>query len=325
MLFDPYKTAVGLYTSNNKLSVTLAKFITLHQDITKLSYEFRSPSEAKLVFITGCNDIERDLPVWNHPMVITMPNNDNYVVIDMRPYVRVPNEDMVDISSYATIGGGFTYNIVRALYTAVVTKGKHDNDGMRPAEISAVEKTVSMGFMRWFVNSIVTSINLGSERAILQIVVLHYILSIMYDQDVTADNADVIYFKIARYLPGANNNVAVVKKTLENVAVLNPRDAVDLCDNIKAVMPNTRITDINTKVIYSVIGGTWKGPNPSESIAMAFEHIPTLISILYSAADPKGFKFSKLTTYLKDNSRENGINDFLKTVDIFVKEHTMLA
>lgn len=319
MLYNPYLTTLGLHINVKKLSVTISKFITLHPNIRELSYEFQSPSDVQIVFITGKNDAERDLPIWNHPLIIEFSKHERYVVVDMRAYVKIKSEDIVDITQYATIGGGFMYNIVRAFYTAVAASEKEDY-GM----ITALEKTISMGFTRWVANSFVKAMNLGPERMRLQVVVLHYILCLLQDQELNEDNSDVIMFKITRYLPGAATNIKFVKEVLKDIN-LNPREVIDLVENITTVMDMPRFEGLTPQTFYTIIAGTWLGPNNNEAIAMSCEHVPTLIAVIYSAIDPKGFKYSRLNGYLSDNARENSIKDFLKTVNLTIKEHTITA
>lgn len=318
MLYDPYTTTLGINIPIKKLTVELSKFIALHDSIIELSYEYSSPSEVGMVFITGKTEEEKDIAPWSHPIIVEMPNRKIYVVSDMRPFVRPKSEDILYMDPIANLGGGYMYKIVATLYTALIA-GNDKEDGLH---INAIEKTLVVGFVNWVNSGFIKHMRIGTERIPLQIVLAHYILCIIHDAELDYDSSEVIFFKISKMLPGANNNFKNVKSLLSSINY-NPRSILDLVDNIKTVMVGTRVESISQETFFNVIANTWGGPSANESIAMACEDMAMLTAVFYSAIDPKGFKYSKMTEYLNNNKRNNNVNDFLKRVNTFVKEHRL--
>jgi hypothetical protein len=89
----------------------------------------------------------------------------------------------------------------------------------------------------------------------------------------------------ARYLSSIANYlklpVAEVARIYEQTKVIT--NIEDFCDKAKLVAGNVRLENLNSGVLIAMMGSTWAGDNAPELVAVALEHPPTWISLLYEA------------------------------------------
>lgn len=60
-------------------------------------------------------------------------------------------------------------------------------------------------------------------------------------------------------------------------------DIKSLTDTIKTVTDSVRLKDLTPGVLISIIASTWMGNNKAEILAVAVEHPPTFLSLIYAA------------------------------------------
>lgn len=311
MIGSPYATAIGQHLAIGKLAGELKMFIAKN-NVKELSYEFVPSGKINFIFITGRTDVEQELPPFTHPLHVVGPDSIDYVVTDLRAVVRVPKDDFIDLRSIVTNKPSYQFIILKTLYTATIV-----SDDLN--YIDAVRDNISLAFAYWVTTSLKTAYLLTLEEEMdMMIVVLHYMLNITTNGKVEQDD---VYFKIANlYKPaGKQSNVKTMCEGLNN----EPKSLVHLVENIKVAIKTVKLTDMSTTSIISVLANSWYGYNAKENIVMATDHIPTLIAIIYTGYNNKAFKNSRLANILNNRKRNIGMEEFIKKVDLFVKENLM--
>ena len=84
----PSETSFGKRINIDKIKTELFKYLST-TDVTTLSYEYVTDSKLILAFITGRNELERELPMFEHPILIEGIRHGNCLAIDLRKYVRI--------------------------------------------------------------------------------------------------------------------------------------------------------------------------------------------------------------------------------------------
>ena len=82
---DPYLTSYGRLINIENLKKELLKYVITND--SNLNYEYATEDQSKLVFITGYNSEEKELPLFEHPIIIKdMKNNrgDLYLEIQIQ-------------------------------------------------------------------------------------------------------------------------------------------------------------------------------------------------------------------------------------------------
>ena len=70
------------------------------------------------------------------------------------------------------------------------------------------------------------------------------------------------------------------------------------CEACKAYTQSVRMRDLNVATLFGMIGGYWYGNNARELIAVALEHPPTWITLIYEAISNRGYRNAALTKVL---------------------------
>lgn len=316
MLINPYKTNLGLHMNTKNLEFTLSEFLIKGSDTRNLNYEYIIDSDVELIFITGKNDEEQSLPIWNHPLFITDFRGRNKIFIDVRPYVRVgKGSEIMNLSDVISNKLGFFFTIVRVIYMVLLFK---DKDSIRN-----INDSIAVAFSKWISISIKGALRIDIEDMLkLEIVTLHYILCILADEEINENKIENIKFKITRIHKNLKNGMKFIDDVISKINI-NPKNAVDLADNIKNGTDSPLLKNFNTGVLYNIIGSTWNGVNSSENIAMSMEHIPTLIAIISSSLESKALKHSRISNILNDNKRVIGNENLIKVINNTIKENNI--
>jgi hypothetical protein len=100
------------------------------------------------------------------------------------------------------------------------------------------------------------------------------------------------------------------KKTIKN---LN-----ELTEHIKAITQNSALKDLNTGVLYAVCCNTWYGVNAREVMAVALEHPPTWLMIIYASLNEATFKKSILSKISTRFDKSGNGDNFIKSLQALI-------
>lgn len=313
MILNPYETSIGLHFNTKNLELKLSEFLIKGTDTKNLNYEYVIDREIDVIFITGKNEDEKELPVWNHPLFITDFRGSKKIFVDMRPYVRPKkDEEIININSIVTNRLGFDFTIIRVVYIALLYKNKNSIDN--------ISSGLALAFSKWVSSSIKSALYLDVESVIkLEVLTLHYILCKFNDEKLNGDDINNIYFKISKLHKALKGNIKYVRETCISINT-EPKDVVDLANNIRTAVKNPLVKDMTSGMIYNILSTTWFGINPNENITMSLEHIPTLIAIMGTSLESKVLKHSRLSNILNDNKRSIGGDELMKNIYLTVKD-----
>ena len=316
MILNPYETSIGLHFNTKNLELKLSEFLIKGRDTKNLNYEYVIDKEIDVIFITGKNEDEKDLPIWNHPLFITDFRGSKKIFVDMRSYVRPKkDEEIININSIVTNKLGFDFTIIRVIYMVLLHTNKNSIDN--------ISNNLAIAFSKWVSTSIKSALYLDVESVIkLEVLTLHYILCKFNDSKLNGNDIDNIYFKISKLHKALKGNVKYVRETCIGINT-EPKDVVDLANNIRIAIKNPLVKDMTSAMIYNILSTTWFGINPNENITMSLEHIPTLIAIVGTSLESKVLKHSRLSNILNENKRTIGGDELMKNIYLTVKDHTV--
>lgn len=313
MILNPYETSIGLHFNTKNLELKLSEFLIKGRDTKNLNYEYVIDKEIDVIFITGKNEDEKDLPIWNHPLFITDFRGSKKIFVDMRSYVRPKkDEEIININSIVTNKLGFDFTIIRVIYMVLLYTNKNSIDN--------ISNNLAIAFSKWVSTSIKSALYLDVESVIkLEVLTLHYILCKFNDSKLNGNDIDNIYFKISKLHKALKGNVKYVRETCIGINT-EPKDVVDLANNIRIAIKNPLVKDMTSTMIYNILSTTWFGINPNENITMSLEHIPTLIAIVGTSLESKVLKHSRLSNILNENKRTIGGDELMKNIYLTVKD-----
>ena len=308
MIIDPYETMVGKIV-NTDIEENLNRFL-IDTPNKILNYEYRSMNDTIYVFITGCNDYEKELPVFKHPIMITDSiKNRKHLFMDIRQFVNVRNVNRIlNISDVLRDKSNFNILLVRGIYQDILDKNPNYittyTDAIVGSITSMISSVMNMGLV------------LNPQEVLdLNITIMHYLLH-MLDSDVES-----IPVKIYR-LSVIKGDIDYIREIISRLDV--PIDVDGLANNISKCSKSVKLLNINSDLIYGLTRGMFYCDNNVELLAMMLEHPPTMVSMLFNAYDDRMYSKSRLTTILINNKRKIPIELFAKRVSNEVNDRKII-
>jgi hypothetical protein len=96
----------------------------------------------------------------------------------------------------------------------------------------------------------------------------------------------------------------------------------DFCTKAKTVLGNVRLENLNHGVLVTLMGGTWAGDNAIELCAVAMEHPPTWISLIYEAYTNLALKKVGLSRIVERPRFADGMERLVQTLRSILPEST---
>jgi len=116
-----YEGTLGSFQDLDKLETELNKYLAKNNE--NLSYEVKE-NRVKVIIITGKNEDEQDISLFQHPFIFNTVRGDEAIALDMRPFMKHKLDDMVSISDKLQD----KYNGMLQLQRLVFTKLIMDDD-----------------------------------------------------------------------------------------------------------------------------------------------------------------------------------------------------
>jgi len=102
-----------------------------------------------------------------------------------------------------------------------------------------------------------------------------------------------------------------VKEILPVVDQYPSLAGVDAFCKAASAMCGVRLAELNRGLLYASLGGSWFGYNFKEVLAVALEHPPTWLAIVYTAGTDRSYRNTRLFKTFENNSR-GGTDDLFK-------------
>lgn len=313
LIKNPYETTFGSLITIENTKRELMKYLAT-SDVDKMSYEYLNEGNVKMVFITGYNQEEKDLPIWEHPILMQDIRGNNLIVSDIRKYMRAIDEMPMELNAVTKDVNGVEFVTLRALLTRDFINNKV---GMH----RDVFKSISTAMSIWLTGSISTTVGIdASEKAWMEVVVAHYVNIMMIEEDQVDDMLDNIKGRILK----SRFSIPLTNKIMEDILSKLNNNVVDvngLVDNIKTVVPEAKANFIDSNAIVNTINNSWYGHGNAETLVMALEHMPTFMTLLYVNAENKSYKRTMFANTIDKQKRIIKTDDYVKHIQRYLKEN----
>lgn len=316
-ILKPYETTTGKLTNTKPIISALMDYIVRNGIKDELAYEFYI-GDIDLYIITGKNEEEKALPVFDQPLFFNNLRNAPSVALDFRPYVN-----------YAMVKNGVNNlrDVMRdknsgnflLLLTLLYLRTEFSVSDIRPVLINAMSAFASI--MSAAVSKI-TILN-APDKLNLEIASAVYAYTLFFPNNKISEDVE----KIVGSLNKVKFSFPIDRRILqEKVNLLSSVDNTLVgTEKLKAlidvVLPSD-VTDIITiNAIFSILDNSWYGPGTTRSVYIAFESIPMLIALIYGVGASTMFKSSKIAAILEAKRRQIGIDDVVHYLNnTFIKK-----
>lgn len=314
---NPYNTSAGRVLNIDKLKAILKEYIVLHGN-SPLFNHITMP--IKTIFISGLLPMEKDIPMFNLPIMMEDTRGDELIVMDIRGILKskVTTEEIKTslISEVIKNEAEYSFSIIRAyLMESYITK---DFLGM-----NNIKDDLTNSFALWISTVIGNSYFLTPEELIaLRIAIMYYYYALISVNDITMGNAKRIAVSIGKYF-GTAIDVHYIERVLEPLTdkfeTMNPKTIGDLVNTISICL--TPITDklknLNSISLNQMLLTSWYGENSAETISISLEHPPTFAGLCFLSLNNNSYRATKISNII--NGKLKNKKDFALNLNSILK------
>lgn len=319
MIINTYETTYGRVLNISKLITSLQEYL-IKTNLKNLNYEYPINEDVRLVFITGCNSDEKEITPFNHPVIVSDRGRPT-VCCDVRAYLTKQEEQPLNLNDVTRDKGNLEFCAYRSVITADYLAG---NIGLYKRYIKSVVSAYAL-FTSYVIDSII-KLNPG-ERSNIELASAYFALHNFIPNDELKDpsskslNDNMLKANLGRIKIGYPVNGKYIDEVFGTLQSVEYTGTIDnLLDYLKVAIGNEKKELINKNAFISVISNMWFGHGGPETMIMSLEHMPTWISLLYSATTNTIFKRSRFSTVLFKFSKQIDIPVFVKDFALDMKD-----
>lgn len=318
IIVDPYETSMGRSYSMDNAKHTISRYVAGSVG-NNLNYEIADTSKCRLVFITGYNEDERNLPILEQPTIVLEGRGFPVIVVDVRKYLKiVTGEQPLTLKPIFKDESTYRLVILQALLMKDFTLG---NLGV----VKSVDKNFCSAFSLFISNLFNHIVNLNPiEKLNVEMVIAHYFYTMnVHDEDVE-DMKETIRVKISK--TNLSLTLPNIKTITETLSIINNdvQDFNGLVENIKLVLQEEKRAFISSSVIFQKCTNLWYGPGGDNILLMGLESYPTIIALIYTAMLDKTYKRSMFSTMLERFNSKIKPAEIEKVIASYVEDRTTM-
>lgn len=295
-MFEPYSTMYGSLINLKKLKDGLVRYLSV-ADLNTLEYEYPLSGDIAMVFITGRNDEELELPAWEHPLLINTVSGKSVVAVDVRRYIRKYDESVYKLSDMFKDRAALDFLVLRA--TLVIDFMSGDQ-----AKHRTVFKPCSTAMGVWLSNMISTIVPLTpAEMFNTEIITAAYANTLYYPVAEISDNMDIITARVLSSKHSYKLSNKLVRERLESFYVEDSGRLDTLIINIYTGIDPAKHQYVTIDSLVGVMGNVWYGPGGSEVPVMALENMASWMALVYAATSARSYDRTRIGMLLNKQKR----------------------
>jgi hypothetical protein len=263
-----------------------------------------------VALVTGSHLVDELVPTFSHPILFKDRNGTEKLAIDVRGYGKwdsVQQEYVVrDTASYDGL-------MVRAGLNEIWLEA---NGPDRIRSMSVFPLSV---FASWIGEAVAKRLALeAQDQFTVSVLAAIFYLNLFWDNErSTNPNKMDKAFLVSVISRGLNYKSDMVYDIVEKHAGI--ANVNDYCEACKSYSQSVRLRDLNVSTLFAMIGGYWYGNSGREVIAVALEHPPTWLSLLWQAMYIQGYRNAGLTKILERSTYKRQSSQFGLAVSSLLK------
>lgn len=295
----PYQTTVGKNLVAHAVEKTLKEVVVINPEVIDSTHS--AGHDIQMGYINGVYLAESNVPAFVHPYLIKTLDQREVLFMDYRPFVKINPIDQTKV----IIRNNNEYNLAKARHFS--TKHWLISDPVSMLSVSSVPASV---FASWISEGISHRFALDPlDQLKLSIISAFYYQSLFYQEDeFDKDTRQKMASGCIRYCRGPAN---IVFEVTDQIGKLG--SVTDFCDNVKTIINNPRLTQLNSGLLITILKSSWFGNNAAELLAVSLEYPPTWISLVYTSLTERSFKNANLSKIVERYGKNNADNEFTRS------------
>lgn len=306
-----YDTIMGSASNVKPIQHAIEKAL-ITSELRKVTLNLSTAGEYKPLFVTGVLPSDAEIPLFTHPISVLTSKAEKYLCTDLRLFVR-QDASIEDIDSAVKNRTEFNFVKSRAILNLLWLNGEVD-------QLKITLSFASTVFAAWLSETIAKSYSLDfGDQTKLNIISLAYYQMLFSDsKELSGNDVEklVVHIIKATKLPAT-----VVYSVVERITVMN--DINDYCSTVAKLLENVRLEKFNLAALLTIVANSWYGTANKEIIAVALEHPPTWISMVYTALSERTYKTSRVYQIAERYGKRGGSDSFEEAFIRIMKESTV--
>jgi hypothetical protein len=296
-----YDTTVGSSFVMNKVEMAIKEAI-IKDYIQQIHGDLVTGLDIKPILLSNSGSSEASIPYFSHPFMLEDLHKEKFLCGDIRQYIKkdvsTPNVNMFNIKNESEYN--LTYNRL-ALNLIWLTQ--------RPESIRDISYIPNAIFSSWISEGIANRFALDPKDQMMLAIISSFYYQSLFTEFNTFLEED--RQKMATMIIKATRAPAkMVFDVTDKIVKINNLD--DFCSNCRSILENPRIENLNAGLLISIIGNSWFGMNAKEVLAVALEHPPTWVTLVYAAFTERTYKKALLSRISERFTGSKGGGDFMK-------------
>lgn len=241
-----------------------------------------------------------EIPPFIHPITIEETSKRKTVIVDTRNSMRLQRDGDVSIQSLLDYNFSVARGILQCLWNDENERVAVRNVGIIPMRL----------FARWITNniSIRRSLTLDAQLRVSIISAYFYFSLFTSPDDYHMADAD-----LSRCVSNIAKATFADAKMVYDIIGDNPKQMTipllmnvgEFCNALVNHSQSLSLENMDSSFLYTVTGGSWFGANSREILAVALEHPPTWLAIVYTAAYERGYRNTSIGRMVQDLRKDD--------------------
>lgn len=277
-------------------------------------------SDCHAILIANHYPSQAVIPYFTHPILVELGTLKTHfktrlLCTDVRPFASSSKESLTSEDSGFLVKNRMEFDLakIRTILNFIwITE--------RPMKLRDISFVPMAVYASWISENVSRRFALDpKDQYLLSILSAIFYQTLFSDEEVLKDEDTKT--KVATSVMKATKASAKdVYNVLDQIEDLN--NLKDFCTNVRKILDNPRLQDFNEGMVITLLGTSWFGTNAKEMLAVAIEHPPTWLAIVYSSFVERSFKNSAIAKISERYGLNKGQNDFTKALISLVSDYT---
>ena len=316
-----YETTIGSSIEVSKIVKPLKK--ALVQGVKTSSMDIISSLVIKPVFLLSNDVMTNEIPQFIHPILISDPvisKTDSYLCVDGRSFIKQGGDyfsgsSMKELEPFIRNRAEFDFLRAREILNMLwLAEGC--------TIIADIFTFADSIYHAWISDNISKKYSLDMREQLTVSVICH----LFYQTLFVNDNINVEFIK-TQFVPHTIKVTKAPSEFVESIVdqITKFESVEDLCDTIALIVGGIKLRSFNGGVLITILRNTWNGVNAPEILAVALEHPPTFISLVYISLVERTYKSSALCRIAEKSAKQELATSFVNAFAHMIQEHLLLS
>lgn len=292
MFVYPYDTTVCSYITSNLIKAIKAAEVTegLESNIADPGLKNDNAVNWKhnFLFVTSRNS---NVPPFAHPIEVDFGADRKRLVIDARGFSKI----VQGTGSVITNRSEFNFAMIRAVLTNHMAMGS-------PKDLLTLGTFPMLVYARWLSENVTKRQGLSPvDQMRLMVIACYFYLGLFRDDKIQTDielNKNAQLIAKATYAP--------IDLCFQIADQLMPMQNIkEFVTQVITILDTPRLEKYSAGLLINTLINSWFGNNSREIVAVALEHPPTWLALVYAAINDRNSKNSNIAKVVFANDKKD--------------------